>query len=336
MLVIADFGVTVFVPKGAGFITGAITVAVAGIFRFFSGNSGVRKVLEYKVLFIIIVMVTSWLLLTWFGVSLIYSFDQDSILNAETKQTASFAEKFYFTGYTISTLGQGDFQPNGTKWQIFTSATSLLGFMILTISITYIVPVINSFIEKQTMTLQIASLGQTTQEILIKGYNGEDFSDLSDEFSDLANSIFKHAKNHSAYPVLHHVHNSNKEENTVLKLVMLDEVCTVLFYHIPKEKCIRDNSLSQVRSALTYYLKTVRNIVVPDEQPPAPVVKSVQNKLGFDLIHTTNTEIKQLYKNLDYRRRILLGLVEDDGFKWDDINGKANPYFPESLEAQIK
>lgn len=332
LMVVADFAVTVFVPKGAGFITEAITVFVAKIFKFLSGNIGIKKVLEYKLVFIIAIMIISWLLLVWFSVSLIYSFDYNSIVNAETKVAATFSEKIYFTGYTISTLGLGDFQPNGLAWEFFTSMVSLLGFIILTISITYIVPVINSIIEKQTLSLQIASLGQTTSEILVKGYNGKDFSDLSDDFSNLSNAIFKHAKNHSAYPVLHHVHDSNKNENTILKLTSLDEACTILLNHVPAEKRIHGNSLDQLRSALTYYLRTVRNIHMPDEQPPPPVDNELNERFDFDFIHTSETELFNVYDKLKYRRCMLKALVEDDGFKWQDTKGKADTYFPESFE----
>ena len=332
VMVISDFAVTVFIPKGAGFITGGITVFVARIFKLLSGNTGYKKILEYKLVFIIAIMVVSWLIMIWIAVTLIYSFDYDSVINSETKIAARFDEKMYFTGYTISTLGLGDFQPNGTVWRLFTSVVSLMGFMVLTISITYIVPVINSIIEKQTLTLQIASLGQTTQEILVKGYNGKNFEDLSEEFTDLSRNIFKHAKNHSAYPVLHHVHNSNKDENTILKLVALDEACTVLYYHIPKEKCIHDNSLGQLRASLTYYLKTVRNIRIPDERPPFPADESLEKALGFELIHTTETEIEQIYSNLKLRRRMLKALVQDDGFKWEDTTGEIETYFPEWVE----
>lgn len=333
-MVISDFAVTVFIPRGAGFITEGITVFVAKLFKLLSGNIGNKKMLEYKLVFIIAIMIISWLLLIWLAVALIYSFEYNSIINAETKIPAKFDEKIYFIGYTISTLGLGDFQPNGTVWRLFTSVVSLMGFMVLTISITYIVPVINSIIEKQTLTLQIASLGQTTQEILVNGYNGKNFEDLSDEFTDLSNNIFKHAKNHSAYPVLHHVHNSSKNENTILKLVSLDEACTVLFYHIPQEKCIHDNSLSQLRAALTYYLKTVRNIELPDEQPPAPADDKLEKALDFNLIHTTETEIQQIYSDLQLRRRILKALVEDDGFEWEDTTGETKTYFPEWIQKE--
>ena len=246
-LVVADFAVTVFISKGAGFITEGVTVAVSKFFKFVSGNTGIKKVLEYKLVFIIAVMIAGWLVLTWLGVTLIYASDYNSIVNTKTKVAASFIEKFYFTGYTISTLGQGDFQPNGINWQVFTSAISLLGFMIITISITYIVPVINSEIEKQTLTLLIASLGQTSHEILVKGYNNHNFSDLSNQFPELTNRIFKHSKNHAAYPVLHHVHNSDKTENTILKLVALDEACTVLLNHVPDDKCVKNYDLKQVK-----------------------------------------------------------------------------------------
>ncbi len=318
-LAIFDFGETVFIPKGAGFMTQSITMGVARIFKFLSGNIGRTRLLEYKPLIIIVVMIANWSLFLWIGFTLIYSLNPQSVVNSQTKIAADFLERLYFVGYTISTLGAGDYQPVGDGWQIFTSVISLTGLVIITICITYIVPIVNNIIEKGTLTLRIASLGQSTSEILVKGYNGNSFQDLSGEFSKLAIDIFKYAKNHAAYPVLHHVHNSNKTENTIIKLVTLDEVCTILMYHVPRDKCIKDNNLRQLRTALTYYLQSVRKVHLPDEQPPYPIDEEIYAAFDFSFINSSEAELQQLYQKLEKRRRLLKGLILDDGFSWEDI-----------------
>lgn len=325
LLVFIDFGVTVFVPKGAGFLTQSVTTVSAKFFKLISGNIGRTKILEYKPLFIILGMIMVWILGFWLGFTLIYASDIDSVVHSQTKEISSFVQKFYFVGYTLSTLGQGDFVPVEVSWQVFTSFISFTGFGIITICITYIVPVIHSFIDKATLTLQIASLGQSPFAILKKGYNGTDFEELTNEFPLLASLIFKHAKNHDAYPILHHVHNSDANENTILKLVVLDEACTILLYHIPKEKCKHRNKLLQLRSSLTYYLKTVRNVPVPDHQPPPPVNEKTSEGFDFTFINDSETEIKLIYSKLEHRRKLCKGLIEDDGFSWQDISEKNAP-----------
>jgi hypothetical protein len=202
-----------------------------------------------------------------------------------------------------------------------TAFLSLTGFSIITISISYIIPVINNVIEKHILSLHIASLGESTHEILVNGFNGTDFNNLGDEFSELSKSIFKFAKNHSAYPILHHVHSSDKDENTVMKLATLDEAISILLFHIPPERSVQSNRLNQIRKSITYYLKAIRNVSPSKTPPPAPDFDALKQALGIELINTKPDEVASLYKKLNKRRCLLKGLVEDDGFTWDSLEG---------------
>jgi hypothetical protein len=333
VVVAGDFLVTVFVPKGAGMMTQAITMSVVKIFRLLSGNRGASRILNYKGVTIIISMVMGWLVITWIAVTFIYSSDPNSILHGENKQQANFLEKFYFVGYTLSTLGPGDFEPNGWFWQLATAFLSLTGFSIITISISYIIPVINNIIEKHILSLHIASLGESTHEILVNGFDGNDFNNLADEFSELSKSIFKFAKNHSAYPILHHVHSSDKDENTVLKLATLDEALNILIFHIPPEQSMQRIKLNQTRKSITYYLKAIRNVSPSKTPPPVPDFDALNQALGIELINTKPDEVASLYKKLNKRRCLLKGLVEDDGFTWDSLEGDK---FRTDLDVEIK
>ncbi len=321
IIVSTDFLSTVFLQKGAGFLTQSVTISVARIFKFVARNRGANIMLDYKGVAIILSMVATWLILAWIGVTLIFSYDPFSIISDKTNEKASFFEKMYFCGYVLSTMGLGDFKPNGEFWKLFTSIVSVSGFLIVTISITYIVPVINNIIEKNTMSLQIASLGESSKEILVSGYNGENFENLSDQFSSLSNIIFRYAKNHAAYPILHHVHSSDKDENAILKLASLDEACNILLFHIPPEKCMQGINLKQLRQSITFYLQSVRNVKPADSPPPVPDLKELSRVLAISLVNTEPKKIESLYGRLQARRCLLKAIIEDDGFTWDDLQG---------------
>jgi len=322
VIVFIDFIVTVFMSKGAGFLTEIISTSVAKIFKKLVGHKGDNHLLDYTGLVIIITMVTTWVTFLWLGTTLIYQFESGSIIHNETKTPASFIEKLYFTGYTLSTLGMGDYLPNGIFWQIYTAVASFTGFIILTVCITYIVPVINNIIEKNVLSLRIASLGESTVEFLNNAYDGESFDNICDQMSPLANEIFRYSKNHLAYPILHHVHNSDKAENTILKLVSLDESIGILLYHIPKSKCPQRINLQQVRRSITSYLNSIKYIQPSATTPPLPDFERISQMLGIELINTQNPERQKLYEELNLRRRFLKGIVEDDGWEWKDLEGE--------------
>jgi hypothetical protein len=321
LVVLYDFVVTVFIMKGEGFITEFINLLMSRFFKTIVGHKGENKLLDYLGLIIIISMVTTWILLVWFGITLIYQVDPNVIIHNETKLPANFSEKFYFVGYTLSTLGPGDYSPQEIHWQIITSLISFMGFVIITICITYIVPVINNILEKNTLSLKIASLGESTTEILKNAYNGKNFTGLSDQLPSMANDIFKHSKNHLAYPILHYVHNSDKSENTILKLASLDETLTILMYHVPKEQCPQELNLQQVRKAITSYLNSIKHVKPSELPPPLPDFNKISKDLNLSLTNIDKADIHDIYTNLEKRRCLLKGIVEDDGWEWKDLQG---------------
>jgi hypothetical protein len=320
IFIAGDFLATVFLQKGAGYLTRAVTVAVAKVFKKLAGNNGNHPILEYKVVVIILFMIITWLFLVWMAVSMIFFSDTASVINTETNEPSSYFEKMYFAGYTLSTMGLGDYKPNGVLWQQFTSIVSFSGFTILTISITYIVPVINNITQKKILSLRISSLGRSVNEILFNGYEKDSFSPLEQQLNSQAHIILTFAKNHSAYPILHHVHTVNKDENAVLRLVLLDEVLNILQYHIPPEKKISNLILMQIRTAISVYLDSLRYITPSEKPPPLPDFATLEKNLGFKLMNTAKADIQKIYsEDVDARRRLLSGLIDDDGFRWDEI-----------------
>lgn len=321
-IAISDFAITAFVPTGEGKVTAVIGRLCFKALMFLAGKKGNQRILNYIGLFCILLTISTWTVLLWIGFSCIYISDPNSVLVGSSKAPTDTFEKIYHVGYTLSTLGIGDYVPGNNFWRIFTSFVSFIGLVTVTMSITYLVPVISNAIQKRSLSLQISSLGETPEQMVINSYNGKDFSDLSNILSDLSAGIFLYTQNHVAYPILHHMHSNNPSENIVLKLVALDEALTVFLYHVPKQ--IRPNLLEvqSVRRAITAYLKTITYMDPTDEPPPLPRFEMIEEFTGLQLDCTHGPSCDELYGALAKRRKLLYADLRMDGWQWEDMHGE--------------
>ena len=319
LLVIVDFGNTAFVPTDEGPITGFVNRNVFNLIYVLSGKNGYNRFLEYTGLITIFTLSLSWVLILWAGFSCIYIADPNSVLVGQDKSLADTFEKIYHVGYTLSTLGIGDYVPGNNLWRVITSLVSFVGLVTITMSITYLVPVISSAIQKRSLSLQISSLGESPEEIVINSFNGEDFQEAGSALTSLSSDIFKYAQNHLAYPILHYMHSSNPSENITLRLITLDEALTILQFHIPEELRPNTLELQSVRRAITAYLQTVNHIDESEERPPLPQFHLIEEFTGITPINATAPQSDDIYRALDKRRRLLYGTLLSDGWQWKDL-----------------
>ncbi len=316
-----DFGSTSFILTKTGFITSKTNQGIAKFCFFLAGNRGDRKILEYLGSALIFFMFVIWLVVVWTGFSLIFMSDPESIYNSSSEQFADTYEKIYYTGFTLSTLGVGDFTPHSDGWRIITSLASFVGLILITMAITYLVPVISNAIQKRSLSLYISGLGESPEQIVISAYNGKDFSQLSDHLTNLGSMIFQYSQNHLAYPILHYMHNSNKDENVTLQVACLDETLTILMCHIPPELRPPSMSLQLTRRAITAYLETIKQPGKEDNDLPYPNLKHITEATGVSLINNDEASMQKIYGKLDKRRQIMCNMLLNDGWKWKQIQG---------------
>lgn len=320
LLTFSDFLVTVFSPKGAGLITAKVNTYGSKFYSFIVGEKGTNTLLDFKVIFLIVSIIVIWIVLIWFSCFLIFMSEADSIIESTTKLNASTLDKFYFTGYTLSTLGPGDYMPNGDIWKLFTNLCSFFGFFLISICITYIVPLVNNITTAKALSLKISGLGESVNEILTNSYNGKNFQELTSQFSSLSDEILTYTTNHLAYPILHQVHNSNREENIILKLASLDETLNVFIYLIPDKYNKHPLGLQQVRRAINTYLKTLKNLKPSKEAPPIPDFNTLKKVVPIGFVTTNSNQMQILYTQIELRRKLHKSNLENDGWKWVDID----------------
>jgi len=313
-----DLIVTSLSVRGAGFITKRLSKTIWTVFLFIHKKTGAGKLLELGGAFILVSILINWLLLIWVSASLLFISRPDSLMNVETNSPTTIISKIFYTGYTLSTLGLGDIEPYGPFWEILTAILSFTGLILISIAITYLIPVVSGEIKKRRISVYITTLGCSVEAILINYWNGKNFKELEQPFISLTGNIILHAQNHKAYSVLHFFHSSDKKEAFALNLTNLDEVLTALLHRIPEAQQPSFNVLMGLRRAITSYLVTLPEafIIPGDETPPLPELTALEAK-GILLIKGKEADLA--YEKIKSRRRLLLSLIKDDGWEWKDL-----------------
>jgi hypothetical protein len=305
--------------NGAGFISRRLAKTVWKVLLALNKHMGKRKILEMSGALILMTIIINWLLLIWLSASLLFISDSNSLMNVETNTSTTIVNKIFFTGYTLSTLGLGDIEPEGPFWDILTAILSFAGLILISVAITYLIPVVSAEIEKRKISVYITTIGCSVEEILVNYWNGSNFKELDKPFICLTDMIIRHGQNHKAYSVLHFFHTSDKKEAFVLNIANLDEVLTTLLHNIPEVSRPSTHALMGLRRAISSYLVTLPGVFIkPSEEIPPIQRLNKLEEMNIPVIQ--NKEIELAYTNLSCRRRLLLALIKDDGWEWDDIH----------------
>lgn len=318
-LVISDVLISTLAPRGSGFITERLRAGVWNFFHWICRGKGTNKLLNYAGMFTITAWLAGWLLTFWIGNALIYISDYTSVLVSSSNTSAGPLEKVYFVGYVLSTMGNGDFQPHGDGWRIYTSIISFFGFIIITLAITYLVPVLSAEMGKRKASVYIHSLGTSPDDILLNAWNGKDFSNLTQHFSIIAEFVMQQSQQHVAYPVLHNFHSHLPRESLYINLTALDEALTILLIYLPDHIHPHKQSIYPLRFAITDFLNTLQEAFIrPSGNLPGPIQLDRLKEYNIPL-KQENTDIRMALERLRFRRKLLLGMLENDGWAWGHI-----------------
>ena len=126
LLIMYDFFFTTLSSSGAGFFTKWVSIFTHKIINALVRIMG-RKVYNISGMLINLTTLANWVFWVWLGLFFIFSFDPGGIVNSDGRM-ATAVERLYFTGYTLSTLGIGNFYPTTPFFEILTSIFILFRF----------------------------------------------------------------------------------------------------------------------------------------------------------------------------------------------------------------
>jgi len=319
LLVASDIVKTTLSMRGGGMITNRVSRLLWRLFFLASGRKGESKLLEYTGQCVLLCVLLSWIACLWLSLFLMLASDPWSVVNGTTKAPADLWQMAYYAGYTLSTLGVGDYVAASDGWRIVTSAAAFCGLTFITMAITYIVPVLSAVSVQRQLSIQVTGMGGTPQQILLNSWNGEDFSAFYDSATDLAQTLVEHTLNYHAYPVVHCFHDSNPDKSMIPAIARLDETLWLLS-EIDADKPQSRLKHKQLESAIDRHLALLQaNFALRtsfDDARPEIDLDALR-QAGIRFRHGTSEQDASRAK----RRSLLRGLMASDGWNWSTVYG---------------
>lgn len=326
LIIVYDIAYTTFSPNGAGFFTDIITKGLYNLSRSIALKLKFHRLFEHIGIIVIGLVLAFWYLSIWAGSSLIICSDPNAVINNTTKLPADVYEKIYYTGFTLSTLGIGDFNANSDGWRIFTVFLSLSGFILITTGISYMVPVLSATVFKRKLSSYIAMLGANPQDILLKQWHNGKFGMLETHFTNLTEMIIQHSQQMLAYPVVYCFDTASPKKATALSIAKLDELLTILLLYVPLENRPSTQSIYPLREAITDYIATQKNyfIKLKQAEPHMPDLQRLQ-EAGIPILKDSS-RIRERYEELSGRRELLGAILKNQGRDFSDIYHENTAY----------
>ncbi len=308
LLTMYDFFFTTLSGGGAAFITRFVSFTSHKSLQLCVKLFG-RRAYSLSGMAVNLSVLLVWVILIWVGLFLVFTSNPEAIVN-DMGRMANNWERLYFTGYTLSTLGLGNFSPTTAAFELLTSIFSFFGFIFFTTSMTYLVSVSSAVTHKRSLALSIRNLGKTPEEMVYRLLN-QDVSFSRQNLASLQEKIERHSINLQAYPVLHNYANSDIHCSLSLNLVKLDEALSILLNSKEGEKM--KNAISAIRGSITYFLNHIEqnfSKTVNTEEGP-----DINKLRGWEIISNSFINDRSLFN----RRKVLGGILKSESFAWKDV-----------------
>lgn len=263
LLVVVDaFRTVLWSSQGAGPLTGTITGLGRRLLPRIPGDRARSAVGPLA----IVAIVAVWSLLLLVGFTLVFEGDPDAIRTASTDRPVGWSQRAYFVGYSLFTLGNGDLAPVTDAGRLATVAISATGLFLITLSVTYVLPVISASVASRSFASGVQSLGDTPQDVVLGAWDGERVR-LDHQLCDLATQLSLLAEQQLAYPVLHLFHSPEPSASAPLAVARVDDVLTLLD-GLDGRVAPTKTSRRQLRAAVHAYVQTYGHPVGDSGTPP--------------------------------------------------------------------
>ncbi|MGB3694573.1 MAG: hypothetical protein WA865_19550 [Spirulinaceae cyanobacterium] len=330
-----DVLVTILTVGGGGPLTSRLSSGVWHLaLRFHGGNRSRHRLLALTGSLISVAIVMLWFVATWVGWSLIFCAVDKAVVNAATEIPANNQDRIYFVGYTLSTLGMGNFKPLGFTWQMAAAIASANGFFLVTLALAYVLSVVAAVAQKYSTAMYISSLGGSAEEIIARAWNGKDFGQFDQHLIALSSIITSLGVKYLTFPVLHYFHSVESSRSMALSLASLDEALTLLQYGVAKSSRPDPIALETARRANAAFLKVLDSAYIEpaSELPEFPALEPLKSN-GIPVV--SEREFAVAMQQLIKRRRLLLAFVQNDGWTWHEIASGAKSARSQELDDAI-
>lgn len=256
----------------------------------------------------------TWMALLWTGWWLVFLGDAEAVLSSQDRTPASWLERLYYAGVSITTLGVGDFVAGQGSWRLLTVAAGLTGFTVLTLGVTFVLTLLGAVAEKRAVADYITALGATPRALT--SHPGR----LYDHLPSLTAAVSGLAQKYAAYPMLQYYHTTGRNASLALRVAALGEAVFVLGSGGRASTIAEAGAGASARARLLPLERSLQSLAAtlhevhldqPDDAPPlpAPVRDRVDDPEQFARLEGRTS-----------LRRSLLAFVHWEEWSWDDVH----------------
>lgn len=258
-----------------------------------------------------------WVAGLWAAWTLILLAGDSGIVNASTRAPATVADVVYYAGFTVFTLGVGDFVASDSLTRLLTAVASFSGLFLVTLSITYLVSVVSAVVTHRALAVRIRALGGSAGEVAACGWEGQRFSAAYvQQLVSLAADLAVSAEQHLAYPVLGYFRSRSRELSAPLAVAQLDDALLLLEAAVQPHARPAPAVTGPARAAVGRYLDTVQatSAAPPADGPPPPPDPAPLVRAGVPLCGQADL-LRRVEEDRERRTR-LARLVAGSGWSW--------------------
>lgn len=315
LVVVLDlFWTTLWVGGGAGPLTMRLSSWTWQVFRRSTANDVTLSLAGPVTLTLTLL---TWLGLLWAGWTFLFVGGEPSLLGTRDYRPAVWPDQGYFVAYSMFTMGNGDFTPASSAWQVATSLTTGSGMLLVTLSITYVLSVLRAVTQARSFASSVTGLGTKSEEYLQRGWSDDDesFEDLEIQLFRLGSQLDVVTEQHLSYPILHYYHSLRPRSATPRAVAILDDVLLLLETAVPEEYRVNDALTNTLESSIENYLEVLETEAIDPskETPPRPDLELLRELEVPTVADETFDEALGSHRS---RRQRLQAVVEQSAWDW--------------------
>ena len=293
---LSDLVTTAVAPSlHGGWLTRWLGIAIwDGARRVLRGS---RRLLQLTGLGLVLGLVGTWIFSLLVGWTLVLHGAADLRATSDGAP-ADWWDTVYFAGYTLSTMGNGDFAPSDTISQLLTVVAAVTGLLALTMAITYLIPVMRAASDRRELAATIHAIGTSPAQIAERLWPDGETGQHDDIVFQLGQGVRRMTQAHSSYPVLHVLRARNRELAVAPNVAALDEALAHVVGEEPQSARLPERMVHEaITSLLDALMASFVRVDVESTPPPA----------GLDDGVVARAE----------RRERLAAWCYDDGWTWE-------------------
>ncbi|MFC0003669.1 potassium channel family protein [Micromonospora siamensis] len=321
LVVVVDTTLTTMSLRGgAGPLTSRLAETVwRAMCRLAGPGPGRHRLLGWAGTVVLLITFLTWVAGLWVGWFLVFSAEPESVLDQYGRPADGWS-RLYYSGFSIFTLGVGDYTPGTTSAQVSTSLAVLTGLFLVTLGITYLLQVVSAVVDKRTVAGHIAALGDDPVDIVRRGWTPDGFSPMfTQHLTSLTPEVIRLGERHVAFPVLHYFHAHHRAEAAPVAMTVLDGAVLLLRHGVRPADRPDVGAVDPLARALRQLVRTLEGsfIPVPDVPLNPPSLDAVARS-GVPVVDPQTYE--QSVEDCRGQRCGLRGWCASDGWTEQDLS----------------